>query len=133
MRMAEGDISSFYLETHKYNCSYFEQLLMVLITAITNFTGIPTVIMAFRTKNYFQAMMGVFLIITSFIYHFMESIALKTVLKMDEYQWHKLDNIATITCFILLLVYLMDNRNPEFDVILNYSGCLKFLEIFINL
>ena len=118
--------SSFFLDSHKYDCSLLEQFLMVLITAITNLSGVPALIVVFKRKNYFPAFMGFFVIITSFIYHFMESIALRTIFKMDEYQWHKLDNIASITCFILLFVYLMDNRNPELDTILSYSGFFKF-------
>lgn len=122
--MLSNSTSSIFLDSHKFNCSWSEQLLMVLITAITNLSGLPALIVLFRRKNYFPAFMGFFVIFTSFIYHFMESIALRTISKMDEYQWHKLDNIASITCFIFIFVYLMDNRNSELDTILNYSGLI---------
>ena len=104
---------------HRYNCTSFEQMLMVLITGISNFAFTPALILLIRKKYYFPAFLGLFTEITSFMYHFMESIALKKFLNMDEYQWHKLDNIGSITCFMSLTVFLMDNKNAELDAILN--------------
>lgn len=115
---------------HKYGYSPFEQLLMVLITGVTNLTVIPGVILLTRKKYYFPVFIGIFTGITSFTYHFMESIALRSFLNMNELQWHRLDNIGSITCFISLAVYLMDNRNQELDLILNYLGLV--LNIFLQ-
>lgn len=109
---------------HKYNCSNFEQFLMVLITAITNLAFTPALILLIRKKYYFPVFFGLFTQVTSFMYHFMESIALKKFLNMDEGQWHKLDNIGSIVCFMSLAVYLMDNRNQELDLILNYIALI---------
>lgn len=116
------DESLFY--AHRYSCTSFEQFLMVLITGISNFAFTPALILLIRKKYYFPVFLGLFTEITSFMYHFMESIALKKFLNMDEYQWHKLDNIGSITCFMSLAVYLMDNRNAEVDAILNYIALI---------
>lgn len=116
------DDSLFY--PHRYSCTPFEQFLMVLITGISNFAFTPALILLIRKKYYFPVFLGLFTEITSFMYHFMESIALKKFLNMDEYQWHKLDNIGSITCFMSLAVYLMDNRNAEVDAILNYIALI---------
>lgn len=107
---------------HRYKCTPFEQFLMVMITGISNFAFTPALFLLIRKKYYFPVFMGAFTEITSFMYHFMESIALKEFLKMDEYQWHKLDNIGSITCFMSLAVHLMDNRNQELDTILNFAA-----------
>ncbi len=109
---------------HRYNLSSFEQLLMVIITGISNFAFTPALILLIKKKYYFPVFLGLFTEITSFMYHFMESIALKSFLNMDEGQWHKLDNIGSISCFMSLAVYMMDNRNAETDTILNFSALI---------
>ena len=114
------DDSMFY--AHRYNCSSFEQFLMVMITGISNLAFTPALFLLIRKKYYFPVFMGLFTEITSFMYHFMESIALKKFMNMDEYQWHKLDNVGSIACFMSLAVFLMDNRNQELDTILNYTA-----------
>lgn len=112
---------------HRYNYSLFEQFLMVIITGISNFAFTPALILLIKKKYYFTVFLGFFTEITSFMYHFMESIALKSFLNMDEGEWHKLDNVGSISCFMSLAVYMMDNRNTETDTILNY------LALIINL
>jgi len=109
---------------HRYKCSPFEQFLMVAITAVSNLAFTPALILLIRKKYYFPVFLGLFTEFTSFTYHFMESIALRKFLNMDEYQWHRLDNIGSITCFMSLAVFLMDNRNPELDIILNYTALI---------
>lgn len=109
---------------HRYNSTPFEQFLMVVITGVSNFAFTPCLILLIRKKYWFPVFFGLFTEITSFMYHFMESIALKKFLNMDEGQWHRLDNIGSITCFMSLAVYLMDNRNAELDTILNYTAII---------
>lgn len=116
--------TSTFFDNHKYNYSFLEQLGMVIITAISNFSFVPALILLIKRKNYFPSFMGLFTMITSFTYHFMESVALRKIFNMDEYQWHRLDNIGAICCFISLCIYMMDNRNSELDTILNFVGLL---------
>lgn len=112
---------------HRYKCTPFEQFLMVLITAISNFASIPAIILLLRKRNFFAGFMALFTEITSFMYHFMESIALKKFMNMDEYQWHKLDNIGSISCFMALAVFLADTRNQDLDLILDYIALIVTL------
>jgi hypothetical protein len=43
---------------------------------------------------------------------------------MNDGQWHKLDNIGSISAIIAVLVSLMDNKDESFDEHLNYGGFL---------
>ena len=58
-------------------------LLMTILTAVTNLNGIPGTIFAFRVNEYHRLFIGVMVVITSFMYHFCESIGME-VLFLDE-------------------------------------------------
>ena len=81
---------------------------MLLITGITNFSCFPALYVLYHKGLYFQFHVGVFTFITSFAYHSLESIQWERFY-IDRGTWHKLDNIGSITCFIMLFVYWMDN------------------------
>ena len=95
---------------------------MVFTTAISNFWGIPGLIgMIYVKKDYYNAFLSYFTILTSFMYHLLDAIQIESFL-FDEGHWHRLDNIGAITSFISLVVYLMDNPNPAMDEKLNFLG-----------
>lgn len=85
-----------------------EQALMFFLTGLTNFCGIPALYMIYKKKLYFQLHIGLFTMITSFMYHSMESLDVQKFY-LTVGGWHKLDNIGSIMCFIILMVYYMDN------------------------
>lgn len=99
---------------------------MTIFTGITNFAVLPCLMMMFRRKMLYQFYIGVFTLITSFMYHTLESIEVPYFI-LSEYEWHKLDNVGSITCFIMLIIYLGDSRSPELDTHLNYSGLIIVL------
>ena len=105
----------------KYGYSPTEQFLMLIITGITNFICIPSLIHVYRRKLYFEAFIAILTMVTSFLYHSMDSVDI-TNLFLSDLQWHRLDNIGSIECFCMLMVYLMDNQNPELDIQLNMAG-----------
>jgi predicted membrane channel-forming protein YqfA (hemolysin III family) len=111
----------------KYGYNAFEQLFMLVITGITNFGGIPACFVLFKTKRIFEAYLAAFTVFTSFMYHSLESIDMKSLF-LDEGQWHRLDNIGAITCFMVLFVHLMDNENPKLDF--NLGMCAFLIAIF---
>src|SRR5690606_9921237 len=112
---------------HKYGYGGGEQIAMLFITALTNFSGLPTVIYLYRMRKYFESFCAFFTVFTSFMYHAVESINNDNIFLTEE-QWHRLDNIGSITCFIMISIHLMDNRNPDLDLQL-YLGAF-FLVIF---
>ena len=108
--------------THsKYGYSPTEQFFMLIVTGITNFSCIPSLIHIYRRKWHFEALIAILTMVTSFLYHSMDSVDI-TDLFLSDLQWHRLDNIGSIECFCMLMVYLMDNQNPELDIQLNMGG-----------
>lgn len=77
---------------HKYHYNTLEATMMVLVTAITNLAVLPPILVLMKRKMVFQSYVGVFTMITSFMYHFTESIGASVVL-MSEDQWHVLGRI----------------------------------------
>lgn len=107
-----------FLPTHRvYGYNTFEQILMVLLTGITNFGGIPSIIIMFKMKRYFQAHIGFFTIFTSFMYHSLDSV--DGELYLNAGSWHRLDNIGAITGFMMLFCNLVDHQNHELNINLN--------------
>ncbi|CAK4685150.1 hypothetical protein LEN26_011911 [Aphanomyces euteiches] len=83
-----------------------EMAIMLLVTGVTNFSMLQTIVMLYRHQMLFEAFMGLFTMITSFMYHCCNSI--DAPLYLDEGQWQRLDNIGAIVCFTNLCWYLMD-------------------------
>jgi len=110
------------LQTHQiYGYNSNEQLLMLLITALTNFGGIPVTVYLYRMERFFEAFISCFTVLTSFMYHASDSLD-TSKLFLTELQWHQLDNIGSITCFMIVFVHLMDNKDWKLDLQL-YLGC----------
>lgn len=83
-----------------------ERILMALITGSSNFVTIPVCLYVAYKKKYFEFFMGVFTILTSFLYHVCES--LDVVFYLDQQKWHILDNIGSIACINTLLISFMN-------------------------
>ncbi|CAG9318624.1 unnamed protein product [Blepharisma stoltei] len=110
-----------------------EKFAMLLITGITNFAFIPTLYLAHVNKHYFPMCIGLFTCFTSFMYHALDSIKWGSFYITSQ-NWHKLDNIGSIMCFISLIIYWMDNLQVkgkniyvsrhlcDIDIMLNFGG-----------
>lgn len=81
---------------HKYQYSPGESLAMVIVTAVTNLACIPAVYLLYKKGLIFQTYIGLFTFITSFMYHFAESIGADKIL-MSELEWHQLGNKIVLT------------------------------------
>ena len=78
-----------------------EVCIWVLVTAITNFATFPILSLLYNRQQDFEFIIGLFTLITSFMYHFCESISSRVYLSIGE--WHRLDNIGSIMCFCMFL------------------------------
>ncbi|CAD8048421.1 unnamed protein product [Paramecium primaurelia] len=105
----------------KYGYNQFEMFLMVLITGITNFVVIPAIIIIRKQRMDFQFYMSIFTLITSFMYHTLESVDCKFFI-IEEGGWHRLDNVGSIVCFQMLFTQLSDLQNLHLETMLNYFG-----------
>ena len=64
---------------------------MVIITAITNFAIIPTMVLFYKQRMVFHFFIGCFTFLCSFMYHLLDSLsASKFFLETGE--WHRLGN-----------------------------------------
>jgi len=115
---------------HKYGYSSNEQLLMLLITAITNFIGIPCTIYLYRMGRIFESYISCFTVLTSFMYHALDSVDCPQFF-LTELQWHQLDNIGSIASFMIVFVYVMDNKNEklDFQLYLSYFTIAIFTQV----
>ena len=105
----------------KYNYSLIEKIFMFIFSSLSNFSTIFTLVLIFRRKLSYPFFTGSFTLLTSFMYHTLDSFQIPSFF-LNELQWHKLDNIGAIISIISLNVYLMDNRSRDLDNFLNYTG-----------
>ncbi|CAG9327154.1 unnamed protein product [Blepharisma stoltei] len=110
-----------------------EKFAMLIITGITNFFGLPAIYVCYKKKLYFPFCIGLFTCFTSFVYHSLDSV-LWSSFYIKSQEWHKLDNIGSIMCFITLMIYWMDNLQQkdkttytsrpycDLDLFLSFSG-----------
>ncbi|KAJ0409829.1 hypothetical protein P43SY_005723 [Pythium insidiosum] len=98
--------------------SSFEVAVMLVVTGITNFCMFPAILQLYRHELVFEAFVGMFTMLTSFMYHVCDSI--DGPLWLTEGQWHRLDNIGSIMSFVVWALYLMDLRHPIYQRYLQY-------------
>ena len=60
----------------KYGYNSSEKLLMALITAITNFSSIPTCIIIYKRQLNFPFAISIFTVTSSFMYHLLDSLGI---------------------------------------------------------
>jgi hypothetical protein len=96
-----------------------EQVVMAIITGASNFASIPALFLMIRLNRQFEFSLGVFTMLTSFLYHVGES--LDAVIYMTQGKWHVLDNIGSICCINSLLISLMNTyKDKDSQTKLNY-------------
>jgi hypothetical protein len=90
-----------------------EKLGWVMVTAATNLLAVPFLFqrsVLLKRHLAFEAVLSVFTIVTSFMYHLCDSLQLygSRGLGLGEGAWHRLDNIGSILCFVVLLIHFTD-------------------------
>lgn len=83
----------------KYGYDPNEMILMVVITVLTNLMALPGILLSWKDGEIHRTFIGILTIITSFMYHLCDSVGVYRIL-LTEMEWHKLDNIGSICCFV---------------------------------
>ena len=98
-----------------------ERIIMAFITGISNFGSVPAMYYVYKKQRYYEAYIGLFTFITSFLYHVCESLESSFYLEQD--RWHILDNIGSICCLNSLIINLMkDGKSHHEQLKLNLSS-----------
>lgn len=84
-----------------------EHVILFLATGLSNFPIIPTLVYNMSMQSYFHSFTGWFTMFISFFYHCTEALPSQRWI-LNEGNWHRLDNVGSITSFTLLMIYLMD-------------------------
>lgn len=83
-------VEGFFDQKHtKYGYSVTEMFWMVVITGLTNFSIIPTMLGLFRQRLMLQFHIAIFTLTCSFMYHVIDSININTIL-ITVMEWHRL-------------------------------------------
>ena len=81
---------------YSYNEDLKGKLIMVFVTAISNFACLPVLCLVYKQKKPIELWYGFFTFVTSFMYHLLDSLDLKEFV-VEVGTWHKLDNIGSIS------------------------------------
>jgi len=106
--------------------SYGELALIFCFEVFSDLAFLPPLLIMHRHRRHFELYIGVFQLATGFLYNFCN--ALNVQLFLTELQWHALNNILTTTYFLLLLIHLQANSNPNVDIVLRY---IAFTSVWI--
>lgn len=98
--------------------SDFDKGVYVLVTAVTNCACIPAMVILWRRRFLFEFFVSVFTILTSFMYHFCDSI--KGSAWLEEHKWHRLDNVFSIQAFATLFIYLSVLPSLRLHLMVNF-------------
>lgn len=105
-----------------YQYSSYESILMAFITGLSNFTLIPGLTMLKKRKRIFEFYIGALTFLSSFMYHFTESLNIKIILKPG--RWHKIDNISSITGFNTFFINNFNNFSLENKLEANFISLI---------
>mmetsp|Transcript_28337 Transcript_28337/g.74384 ORF Transcript_28337/g.74384 Transcript_28337/m.74384 type:complete len:219 (-) Transcript_28337:85-741(-) len=96
-----------------------EHVLKFIFETITDVSFLPGLILLGRRGRPFETFIGVAQFITSFYYNLCDALDIQVILNIGE--WHRMNQIFTITLGCFVLVYLMGNRNETRDHVLRYT------------
>jgi hypothetical protein len=123
----------------KYQRSNFDKFIWVMVTAVTNFIFVPWVFhrdVLLKRHLIFETVVTAFTLSVSFLYHFCDSMDYRDLGRsslfsngvwLGESQWHRLDNVGAIMCFIILLIHFTNYKN------IAYTQVNKFVALFLVL
>ena len=90
-----------------------EKMGWVLVTAVTNLLAVPFLFrrsVLLKRHFAFEAVLSAFTIATSFMYHLCDSLQYygSRGIGLGEGAWHRLDNVGSILCFVVLIIHFTD-------------------------
>lgn len=109
-----------------YTYSFFEKILMTIITGSSNFGTVPGLILIKRQKRTFVYYLSLFALINSLMYHICES--LDIVIYLPQLKWHELDNIGAICCLNSLII-----AKTSFCFDMKHQRKMNYLSLFLAL
>lgn len=89
-----------------------EQLLQTILTVLTTLPSLPVLYVLQVKELVFPLYIGVFTLISCFMYHLSESLEVNWMY-LDVVAWHKLDNVSGITFLCSMLIHMMDNTQEN--------------------
>jgi predicted membrane channel-forming protein YqfA (hemolysin III family) len=92
--------------------SQLESLVMVVVSACSNFTSLPLVVNCFRHGKKFEGLVFFCSMMSSFLYHLGE--IYNHVFYLKYHEWHRLDNVFAIASFGLYALYMTGNSDEAF-------------------
>ena len=98
--------------------SITELALTFCFEVFTDLAFVPPLLIMHTNRRHFELYIGIFQLTTGFLYNFCNALNIQVFL--TELQWHALNNILTTTYFLLLLIHLQANANPNVDIVLRY-------------
>jgi len=106
-----------------------EQLAQLMTTGVSNCFMIPTAFKAWNSGLYFDAIVGVFAILTSTAYHTLETLNTR-FLGGDSLRFHQADNVFSVALFCFFAIQFAQVESPAVTdlfklVILGTSVCVQ--------
>ena len=95
-------------------------MLKFALNAGSNLSILPLLTLAYRRKLLFHFYVGLLTFVASTMYHAQEVLKVERLF-LSTRQWHQLDNVGAVTCWLAVLVHLMDNFDHEGDVYVSRS------------
>ncbi|ETO33571.1 hypothetical protein RFI_03533 [Reticulomyxa filosa] len=91
----------------------WEMYVVIITTGLSNLCMLPTVLRVLKRHPPCFGSIGVFGLIVSMCYHVAEALPDQQLFGLDEGQWHRLDNIASIGSFNAVFVYMCDIQDSH--------------------
>jgi hypothetical protein len=102
-----------------------DRIIMGILVFLVHLLSIPTICLLRNRNHVFEYLCAATLAIASFMYHFQE--CLDVMIIMSDVQWHKIDNIFTITGLNNITLSLCNLERHE---VLNYKY-VSFMVVII--
>jgi predicted membrane channel-forming protein YqfA (hemolysin III family) len=109
-----------------YKYTILEKYLISLITGVSNLALLPTLKLLYLRGLYYHFFLGLFTILSSFMYHSTEYTDL--IILMEQKKWHYLDNIGSI-CSLISIIIQFKNDNNYYEELNSNIICFLFVMI----
>ena len=96
-----------------------ESWLMFFFGLIANLACVPALLLIYRFRASYTLFVGSFGLLCTFMYHSSESLFPNDSFIDSQAEWHRLDNVAVVSCLNALIVHLMNNNSRQLDLFLN--------------
>ena len=109
-----------------YEYTFLERVIMAFINSISNVFSVPSMFILKKDGKLYEYYFSIFSFITSFMYHFCESLDIEIFL--PQLKWHELDNVFSMFCVNQLILSL-----TKFNYDLKYIRKANYLFVFLTL